>query len=118
MKLEAILEKKDTNSKNFGKKLHLKVRQKKDHRTLCLCDEDGNETGKPVKIGLEETYRGYHVDVWEERDNLQITLYDSDDKEIRSWSDDDARQMFEDGFFNSKNLEKSVVEYAKDMGWI
>lgn len=67
---------------------------------------------------LKESYEGYRVDVWEERGYLQITLYDSNDNEIRSWSDDGAREMFEDGFFNRKNLEKSVVEYAREVGLI
>jgi hypothetical protein len=73
---------------------------------------------------LFESYKGkdnldgYKVTVWSERDNLQIVLYGPDGKEIAEWVDDDARQMFEDGFFNNRNLEKSVVEYAKDVGLI
>lgn len=58
------------------------------------------------------------VDVWEERDNLQITLYDGT-REVATWTDDDARQMFEDGFFErGRKLESSVIEYAREMGMI
>lgn len=59
----------------------------------------------------------YHVHVWEERDRLHIMLADANDDEIMSWWDDDARQMFEDGFFErGRRLQESVVRYAKDMG--
>ena len=33
-----------------------------------------------------------------------------------SWWDDDARQMFEDGFFKRRDLESSVIKYADEMG--
>lgn len=55
----------------------------------------------------------YRVDVWEERDRLIITVYDKNDKEVASWVDDDARQMFEDGFFDSRDLEQSVLKYLE-----
>ena len=57
----------------------------------------------------------YRVDVWEERDRLSIVLYDGDDREIASWWDDDARAMFEDGFFDRRRLCQSVVEYARSV---
>jgi predicted DNA-binding WGR domain protein len=64
-------------------------------------------------------YKGhdFRLAVWRERDNLQITLMDdSTDQELGSWSDEDARQMFEDGFFDSRNLIGSVVEYLETLG--
>ena len=58
----------------------------------------------------------YTVDVWEERDRLSIVVTDRDDKDVAEWWDDDARQMFEDGFFESgRNLESSVIKYLQDM---
>jgi hypothetical protein len=63
----------------------------------------------------------YRVDVWEERDNVQITLYDGADREVATWTDDDARQMFEDGFFSHRHrdgLRGSVIAYAQEIGMI
>lgn len=54
------------------------------------------------------------VDVWEERDRLVITV-DSPAGRVAQWVDDDARQMFEDGFFSSRDLEGSVIEYVREM---
>ena len=73
-------------------------------------------------------YKGhdFHLRVWQERDNFSITLMDdSTDTELGYWSDDnrgeedsmgEASQMFEDGFFNSRNLIGSVVEYLESVG--
>jgi hypothetical protein len=56
------------------------------------------------------------LDVWEERDRLHIGLSAKPSgKTIADWWDDDARQMFEDGFFSARNLHASVVAYANDM---
>lgn len=57
-----------------------------------------------------------HVETWEERDRLHIALYKGDTL-VAQWWDDDAREMFEDGFFKSgKRLEQSVIEYAHEVG--
>jgi len=58
------------------------------------------------------------VEVWEERDRLHIGIQNKDTGDYYvSWWDDDARQMFEDGFFKKKpNLEESVLDYAEEMG--
>lgn len=58
------------------------------------------------------------IEVWEERDRLHIGIQDKDTGEYyASWWDDEARQMFEDGFFKpGRELEESVLEYAEDMG--
>ncbi len=53
------------------------------------------------------------VRVWKERDRLHIHLTGTDGTD-RSWWDDDARQMFDDGFFNWRKLKTSVVEYARE----
>jgi hypothetical protein len=60
------------------------------------------------------------VEVWDERDRLHIGIQDEEDPRgayIVSWWDDDARQMFDDGFFKSgRGLEQSVIEYADEHG--
>lgn len=60
------------------------------------------------------------VEVWDERGRLHIGIQDEEDPRgayIASWWDDDARQMFDDGFFKSgRGLEQSVIEYADSHG--
>jgi hypothetical protein len=53
--------------------------------------------------------------VWQERDRLQIRLLTSTDKELISWSDDDAQEAIEDGFLDASesflgNLERAVKQ--------
>ena len=57
------------------------------------------------------------VEVWEERDRLHIGIQNKETGDyLKSWWDDDAREMFEQGFFKSgPGLEESVLEYAEDM---
>jgi len=67
------------------------------------------------------------VHSWEERDRLGIWITDSGtDKTLAEWWDDDARQMFEDGFFKpgttrnqeitGKAFEESVLDYGEYIG--
>ncbi len=57
------------------------------------------------------------VEVLEERDRLHIGIQDNKTGDyIASWWDDDARQMFEDGFFKSRRLKESVLDYAEEVG--
>ncbi|MDP2730342.1 MAG: hypothetical protein Q8O55_07660 [Dehalococcoidales bacterium] len=58
------------------------------------------------------------VDVWEERDRLIISIEDKESgNSYATWVDEDARQMFEDGFFKpGRYLEDSVLTYAEEMG--
>lgn len=64
----------------------------------------------------------YHVEVWEERDRCHIALWRrwmNEDDIVSDWWDDDARQMFEDGFFKrGRQLAESVIAYAKEVGII
>lgn len=58
-----------------------------------------------------------HVNVWEERDRLSIIVTDDNDNPIAEWWDDDARQMFEDGFFRrGRGLVPSVIAYVEEHG--
>ncbi|MGI0149762.1 MAG: hypothetical protein ACREDF_09570 [Thermoplasmata archaeon] len=59
------------------------------------------------------------VAVWEERDRLHIHIRDkkTQQRTIAEWWDDDARQMFEDGFFKpGVELKRSVIRYAEEVG--
>lgn len=58
------------------------------------------------------------VEVWEERDRLHIGIQDKDTGGYYvSWWDEEARQMFEDGFFKrGRDLKESVLDYAESMG--
>ncbi len=66
----------------------------------------------------KRTRENVRVEVWEERDRLHIGIQDKDTGDILiSWWDDEARQMFEDGFFKREpGLQESVLEYAEDLG--
>ena len=66
---------------------------------------------------LDTIIAGYRVDVWEERNRLSVVLYDSADRPVAEWWDDDARAMFTDGFFErGRRLTYSVLSYATSMG--
>ncbi|MFW6125465.1 MAG: DUF192 domain-containing protein, partial [Chloroflexota bacterium] len=58
------------------------------------------------------------VEVWEERDRLHIGIQDKDTGEyVIDWWDDEAREMFEQGFFKrGRDLEGSVLDYAEYIG--
>lgn len=71
-------------------------------------------TGKRRRRNLD----AYNVEVWEERDRLSVVLNDEHGETVAEWWDDDARQMFEDGFFDARRLRESVIEYARDMGLV
>jgi len=74
----------------------------------------------------------YTVESWAERDRLGIWVTDEESGEVifEAW-DNDARQMFEDGFLKpGKELNDSVIDYLRereiirkqevqdmDMGW-
>lgn len=70
------------------------------------------------------------VTVWEERDRLHIHVVKADGTTVAEWWDDDARQMFEDGFFKSgvrsighlresdAVLTESVLTYCREMNLI
>lgn len=89
----------------------------------CECDSEPAMRKLPTR-------RDVKVTVWEERDNLAIAIIDKATEQITyaEWRDDDARQMFEDGFFKrgiihrqldqvaDDKMTNSIFEYAEDMG--
>jgi hypothetical protein len=58
------------------------------------------------------------VAVWEERDRLHVHAFqDDENRTVAEWWDDDARQMFEDGFFErGPRLEASVLDHLAELG--
>lgn len=96
----------------------------------------------PRRIRKPTTWAGerdeFFLESWEERDRIHLALYfdpaaarsrhghmSGDGELVAEWWDDDARQMFEDGFFSTKPrpgvarkhaLEDSVIRYLQDVG--
>lgn len=67
------------------------------------------------------------IEVWEERDRLHIAVTRNDTgATLAEWWDDDARQLFEDGFLKSSTpgrlstrdrlLHLSAIEYLEHLG--
>jgi hypothetical protein len=57
------------------------------------------------------------IDTWEERDRLWIALRrKSNDDILFEWWDEDAAEMFEDGYFEPRDMHGSVLRYLWDMG--
>ncbi len=76
------------------------------------CKKCGREV--PVQdIPLIELF---DVDFWSERDRLGIWVTDKQkDKIVFEVWDDDARQLFEDGFVKpGEGLKESLLEYLKE----
>lgn len=70
------------------------------------------------KKKAKPTRDNVRVEVWEERDRLHIGIQDKETGDYyASWWDNDAREMFEQGFFKSEpELKESVLDYAEEMG--
>jgi hypothetical protein len=71
---------------------------------------------KTPKIRFEQT----KLLSWFERDRIHLNLVDKETEQetiFELW-DDDARQAFEDGFLDNRNLHFSLFEYAQDLGFI
>ncbi len=79
----------------------------------CVC---GQKT--EVIQNKPPTRDQVRVETWEERDQLHIGIQDKQSGNYYAdWWGDEARQMFEDGFFLAgSDLENSVLGYAEDMG--
>lgn len=85
-------------------------------RVLSKLDQKMSAGSSSTKRQL--TRSDVRVEVWEERDRLHIGIQNKETGDyLISWWDDDARQMFEDGFFEREpRLKESVLSYAEDMG--
>ena len=80
----------------------------------------GQQLGTKLPATKKPTRNDVRVEVWEERDRLHIGIQDRIyGNYYANWWDNEARQMFEDGFFKSgKQLEESVLDYAESVGLI
>ena len=89
---------------------------------------------KAVKEVLAKKHKPYRSDVtvrsWQERDRLGIWITDKrTGKTIAEWWDEDAREMFEQGFFKpgvpqyswekpGRDFVESVLDYAESVGML
>ena len=80
-----------------------------------LAREIASEEGHSSKKLSRDDVR---VEVWEERDRLHIGIQNKETGDyLVSWWDDEAREMFENGFFKREpHLKESVLSYAEEMG--
>ena len=78
-----------------------------------------SQSTNPLQASSKKLTRDdVRVEVWEERDRLHIGIQNKETGDyLASWWDDDAREMFEQGFFKRRpSLEESVLSYAEEMG--
>ncbi|MDP2729115.1 MAG: hypothetical protein Q8O55_01375 [Dehalococcoidales bacterium] len=80
----------------------------------CVCGEKAAVKAIPTRDQVR-------VEDWSERDRRHIGIQVIETGEyLAGWWDEDAEQMFVDGFFKSglgeRAFEDSVLEYAEDMG--
>ena len=93
--------------------------------------ESGVKEETPGSMGIgQPTRNDVSVESFAERDRLGIWITDNrTGKVIAEWWDDEARQMFEDGFFKPATFARSgelggpefiesVIDYAENMGWL
>lgn len=92
------------------------MKSKKDKRPR-ICDD------KSLPVNLQNwrllEVKDTELSVWEERDRLHIRLIQvNNNKTLAEWWDEDAREMFTDGFFESRDLHGSVFDYCRGIGMI
>jgi hypothetical protein len=110
----AISCKADLTSHPMGQRLHQWLE--------CMRRElRGPRTGERLpetRRGARPTRDDVDVVVWEERDRLHIGIQDRQTGEyVADWWDDEARQMFVDGFFRrGRKLKESVLDYGEQIG--
>ena len=110
-----------------------KVRLKRSEPRASILDELWESSAQPQRLpstAKKSTRHDVTVETWQERDRLGIWITDRrTDKVIAEWWDEDAREMFEQGFFKpgvpqratekpSREFVDSVLEYAESMGLI
>jgi len=107
-----------------------KVKIKRSEPRASILDELWESSAQPRKVPQtikKPTRHDVKVETWQERDRLGIWLTDRrTDKVIAEWWDDDAREMFEQGWFKpgmirqqaitGRDFEESVMVYAESVG--
>jgi hypothetical protein len=107
------------------------VRVKRSEPRASILDELWDNSAQPQKstqASGKPTRYDVTVEAWQERDRLGIWITDKrTDKVLAEWWDEDAREMFEQGFFKpgvpqrstekpSRGFVSSVLEYAESVG--
>ncbi len=108
-----------------------KVRLKRSEPRASILDELWESSAQPQKTPQtvkKPTRHDVTVETWQERDRLGIWITDRrTDKVIAEWWDEDAREMFEQGWFKpgvpqrttekpSRAFVDSVLDYAESIG--
>lgn len=100
----------------------MKPNETSDTRAKIRDDDENPTSWRPLTIADTS------ISVWCERDRLHISIRQTDSgRTLGEWWDDDAREMFEDGFFKSGRpfgkvderdpvLHASVFEYLQHVG--
>jgi uncharacterized membrane protein (UPF0127 family) len=102
---------------------------RRDLREGAISEEAYKRAVKEILAKKHKPYRSdVTVEAWQERDRLGIWITDNRTGEtIAEWWDDDAREMFEQGFFKpgvplyswekpSPEFVASVLDYAESVG--
>ena len=102
---------------------------RRDLREGAISEEAYKRAVKEILTKKHKPYRSdVTVEAWQERDRLGIWITDNRTGEtIAEWWDDDAREMFEQGFFKpgvplyswekpSREFVDSVLDYAESVG--
>lgn len=102
---------------------------RRDLREGAISEEAYKRAVKEILAKKHKPYRSdVTVEAWQERDRLGIWITDNRTGEtIAEWWDDDAREMFEQGFFKpgvplyswekpSREFVASVLDYAESVG--
>ena len=108
-----------------------KIRIKRSETRASILDELWESSARPQRLPStvkKPTRHNVSVNAWQERDRLGIWITDNrTDKTIAEWWDEDAREMFEQGWFKpgvpqrttekpSRAFVDSVLDYAESVG--
>ncbi|AQU05316.1 hypothetical protein B1778_00825 [Dehalococcoides mccartyi] len=107
-----------------------KIKIRRSEPRASILDALWESSAQPRKVPQtvkKPTRYDVKVETWQERDRLGIWLTDRrTDKVIAEWWDENAREMFEQGFFKpgmirqqaitGRDFEKSVMAYAESVG--
>jgi len=92
-----------------------------------LWESSAQDQRLPQTRSRKPTRHDVEIGTWAERDRIGIWITDKHtDKAIAEWWDEDAREMFEQGFFKPGDIsyqtitgrafEESVLDYAESVG--
>lgn len=69
-----------------------------------------------MKSGIYK-YQDFVINVWSERDRLNITVWDKNEEKVlwEAW-DQDVEDLYDLGCINAKYFESSLIHYLKGLG--